>query len=113
MIYDVVLKPNPVVGFGQGKRTFKVWFGDELLLLRSTDPEFDACRALQARGLAGKLRVWRDGQSAPDMAMGIGWGAGRRTEDTGRTGPRVAKLEPYPAGLSRGGEARAREEMDA
>jgi hypothetical protein len=93
MIHDVTLKANPLQ---LGKRqTHSVWWEGKLLLAASRDPEFDACRALQALGLAGKLRVRWDGETAHSMLISIEWGAAKRTAEGSAYGPAVSKWEPF------------------
>ena len=33
------------------------------------DVEFAACRALKARGVTGRLEIWRPGSALPDMLI--------------------------------------------
>jgi hypothetical protein len=81
-VHEVTIRP-----FG---RRYEVWWRGVCIVERSRDPEFDACRALQALGVCGTAEVWREGATAPAMRLDIAWGAERRTEEGERVGPRVA-----------------------
>lgn len=95
-IHEVTLVNKPLAP-GQERQAFQVWLGDELLIASTSDPEFDVCRALQARDYTGKIRTRWDGQTAPSMVMPIAWGASRRTAETRRTGPSAVKWTPFTA----------------
>jgi hypothetical protein len=63
------------------------------LLLGSRTPVLAACRALLARGIAGRLEVWRSGrqQAEVDILKGAGW---MISEDD--RGLRLQPWAPYP-----------------
>ena len=92
-VTDIVIKGNDLKP-GQDKRTYQVWLGEELLLPHSHDPEHDACRALSARGVTGKLRTRWDGADHHSLVMGIEWGAARKTEDS-RVRTATVKFVPF------------------
>jgi len=95
MTHRLVLEPNPP----RGKRqTWRVWLGDELLLEASPDPEHQACRALQERGLGeGKIQTWIKGAEHPSLSMGVAWGAARRTADPDKGNLHVEKYQKLDA----------------
>lgn len=57
--------------------SYLVFFGDELLLERSRNPEYEACRVLAARGHTGKLVSYR-GEMPCLVVNDLVWGANRR-----------------------------------
>jgi hypothetical protein len=70
---------------------------DEPLLTRVRDPEHDACRALLARGITGKVTFVHKATGMAGLSMDIEKGSGltvRENTDTGR--PRVTKFQPFP-----------------
>lgn len=107
MIFDVTLKANPL-RLGQ-KRSYQVWREGELLLAASKDPEFDACRALKALGLTGRLRTRWDGETEFAMLVSIEWGASKRTAENNAVGPVTTKWEPFTPFAAKTAEAKTME----
>jgi hypothetical protein len=57
--------------------TYRVWFREAILTEASQSPELDACRALVAKGVVGRLICYRVGRTTPclvitDIALGAG-----------------------------------------
>ena len=75
--------------------------------LFADDPEFDACRALLARGVTGRLRTRHAGAAHDAMQMDIARGACRRIEETSKVGPRFARWSPFPGNAPRGSDVTA------
>jgi len=67
---------------GSGYR-YSVLFQGELLLERSRDPECDAARALEARGITGKLTLCDGKTGIPRTIIDIERAAKLRTVETG------------------------------
>lgn len=91
-IHDVVLHRLP-------RDRHRVEFRGELLVASSSDPAFDACRVLFARGIRGKLRTRHAGAEHYSLQLDIGWGAQLCTRETPTAGPMFAKWED-PARIS-------------
>src|SRR5690242_3243117 len=91
---DVVIMPT---GLGDRGQQYRVTYLGSVLVESSRNPEFDACRALQVRGITGKLAVWRQGAAAPCMTLDIERGAGLTISDTDKGGPRLAPWRPFMA----------------
>jgi hypothetical protein len=53
------------------------------------NPIFDACRALLARGITGRLEVWRRGKTSADIQLDIERGAGLAISETATESLRV------------------------
>jgi hypothetical protein len=83
----------------QGQR-YRVTYAGETLVEGCRNPIFDACRALLARGITGRLEIWRRGKKSADMQLDIEKGAGKvicetaaqslRVESVSRRGPPLA-----------------------
>lgn len=70
----------------------------ELLLGKSDEPIFDACRQLAARGVTGRLEVWRAGKPHADVIVrDIVRAAGWTIEETAKVGPRLRRHRPMTA----------------
>lgn len=70
----------------------------ELLLGKSVEPIFDACRQLAARGVIGRLEVWRAGKRHADaIVRDIVRAAGWTIEETAKAGPRLRMHRPMTA----------------
>ena len=92
LIHDVVLHELP-----RGRHSAE--YLGEVLVASSSDPAFDACRALFARGIRGKLRTRQAGAEHHSLQLDIGWGAQMCTRETPTAGPMFAKWED-PARIS-------------
>jgi hypothetical protein len=60
---------------GVGRQHYRVTYRGAVLVERSRDPEFAACRALMAMRITGTLQTYRRGFLAPAMRMDIERGA--------------------------------------
>ena len=87
---------EPVTCGVQGQR-YRVTYLGRVLLDRVREPLFDACRALAAKGIAGRLEMWRPGRTAPDMAVEIGQGARVAVAETAGHGPVFRQWQPFAA----------------
>src|SRR5262245_44160807 len=63
------------IGLGQRGQLYLVSYGGAVLVERSRNPEFDACRALLEQGATGRLEVWRRGTTCPALRLDIETGA--------------------------------------
>ena len=86
------------MGHGDWEYQYEVWLGEELIVAKSRDPEFDACRALHAAGHTGKARFWREWRAEHDISMDIATAIKWRTKETRKIGPHFVKFEEFPAG---------------
>jgi hypothetical protein len=64
------------IGLTEHGRRCRVSYAGETLVEGRRNPIFDACRALLARGITGRLEVWRRGKTSADMQLDIERGAG-------------------------------------
>jgi hypothetical protein len=65
-----------------------------LLVANTRDPAFAAARALLAKGVTGRLEVWRASATFPAMILDIERAALLRTVETETEGPKLAKWCP-------------------
>ena len=68
----------------------------ETLIESARDPEFEACRALLAKGIKGTLVTYSPGSSVPRMRVDIEKGAKLTTIDNAKEGPRIGSLQAAP-----------------
>jgi hypothetical protein len=80
----------------QLSQRYRVNYAGNLLVDSSRYPEFDACRALLALGLTGKVEVWRHGAAFPAMRIDIERGARLTISETEDHGPRLVRWRPVP-----------------
>jgi hypothetical protein len=81
---------------------YRVMCAGEILAEGRRNPIFDACRALLARGITGRLEVWRRGRTSADMQLGIGKGAGLTVAENDYDGLRLRPYKPKPDRCRRG-----------
>jgi hypothetical protein len=56
IVRRIVIEPMTIRG--ERGQCYRVYFEDAVLIEDTWNPEFEACRALVARGVAGRLEVW-------------------------------------------------------
>ena len=76
---------------------FRVTYLGATLIESAGDPEFEACRALLARGITGTLVTYSPGGSVPRMRVDIEKGAKLTTVESAKDGPRFARYRPHPS----------------
>ena len=72
---------------GQRGQLYRVLHEGRVLLESTREPLFDACRALAAMGVTGRLEMWRPGKGHSDMAVDIERGAGLTVAETAESSP--------------------------
>lgn len=80
---------------------FRVTYLGKTLFESARDPEFEACRALLARGVTGTLVTYSPGSSVPRMRIDIAKGAQLMTIDNAEDGPRIGRYRPHPKSSDR------------
>ena len=84
------------VQYGQSGAYYRVTYRDELLVEKTKEPLFNACRALVAMGLKGRLEMWV-GESHPRMIVhDIEQGAKLTVVEGAKTSPRITRWNPHP-----------------
>jgi hypothetical protein len=71
----------------------------QTLIASARDPEFEACRALLARGTRGILVVYSPGSPVPRMRVDIEEGAKLTTVENAKKGPWTTRYRPRPDGV--------------
>jgi hypothetical protein len=91
----------------RGQR-YRVHFQGAVLIDETWNPEFEACRALLARGVSGRLEVWRPRGSFPGLILDIAKAARLNVEESATVGARIVPWVPFAMGA--GSETRASDE---
>ena len=122
--HRVIIEPTTIRG-ERGQR-YRVHFQDAVLVEETWNPEFEACRALVARGVTGRLEVWRSGAEkgpiglfngealpispaypgliVPDIEEGARW----TVVENDKEGPVIKPWEPFPDHLQPDAVSRSR-----
>ncbi len=66
-LHRIVIEPTTIRG-DQGQY-YRVRYEDEVLIEETWNPELEACRALIARGITGRMEVWRAGKAHADIIV--------------------------------------------
>ena len=105
MAHRITIEPTEIRG-ERGQR-YRVHYDDAVLIADTWNPEFEACRALVARGVTGRLDVWRiklpnggligEDKPYPDMIVpDIARAAGRTVVENEKIGPVMAPWRAWP-----------------
>jgi hypothetical protein len=78
---------------------YRVTYLGATLIESARDPEFEACRALLARGITGTLVTYSPGGSVPRMRVDIEQAAKLTTVEKAKDGPRLARYRPHPTSV--------------
>jgi hypothetical protein len=76
---------------------YRVTYLGATLIESARDPDFEACRALLARGITGTLVTYSPGGSVPRMRVDIEQGAKLTIVENAKDGPRTARYRPHPS----------------
>ena len=99
MTHLICIEPTTIRG--ERGQYYRVHYRGAVLIDETWNPEFEACRALVARGVTGRLEVWRFGKAHPDMLVqDIAKAAEWTVVDNESHGPRFARWRPLPERLS-------------
>jgi hypothetical protein len=98
--HQITIEPTTVCG-ERGQR-YRVKYQGAILVHETWCPELDAARALLARGIVGRLEIWRSGKCYPDMLIpDIANAAGLSVEENEKWGPRFTRWRPRPDDVPR------------
>jgi hypothetical protein len=99
---------EPTTIRGDRGQYYRVHYRGAPIIDETWNPEFEACRALLARGIVGRLEVWRIGKSHPDMLVpDIAKAAEWTVKENETHGPRFVRWKPLPEDLSQNVVSRA------
>jgi len=95
MTHQIYIDPTTIRG--ERGQYYRVHYRGAPLIDETWNPELEACRALLARGIGGRLEVWRFCKDHPDMLIpDIAKAAGSTVEENEKRGPRFAWWKPRP-----------------
>jgi hypothetical protein len=90
----IVIEPTSIRG--ERGQYYRVYFEGAVLIEDTWNPEFEACRALVARDITGRLETWRAGKTHPDMTVpDIEEGARWTLVENDKDGPVIKRWEPF------------------
>jgi hypothetical protein len=99
MTHRIEIEPTAIRG--ERGQYYRVHCEGAVLIDATWNPELEACRALSARGIEGRLEVWRFGKSHPDMLVpDIAKAAEWTVKENENHGPRFVRWKPRPEDLS-------------
>ena len=75
---------------------YRVTYLGETLIESARDPEYEACRALLAKGVKGKMVTYSPGSLVARMRIDIETGAKLTIIENAKEGPRRARYRPHP-----------------
>jgi hypothetical protein len=85
--HRIIIEPLP-------RGCYRASYHGEVIVARSREPEFDACRVLLGRGISGAAETWHPGAAHPAMRLDIEKAAEATVVET-PAGPRLAKWKPF------------------
>ena len=85
-----------VIRYGARGPVYRVRCADEVLISACRSPLLDSCRALLARGITGRLELWRAGKATFDAACDIQLGAQYTVIESETESVRLARWSPAP-----------------
>jgi hypothetical protein len=90
---SILIEPDGISG--DRGQWYRVRHDDAVLIERTWNPEFEAARALAAKGVTGRIQVWRPGKPHPDAAFVVEKLAKLTISETELHGPRVVPWKPF------------------
>jgi hypothetical protein len=98
-LQSVLVELEPIGLTDHGQR-YRVSYAGEILVEGRRNPIFDACRALLARGITGRLEVWRRDKTSADMQLDIERGALLAIKETDKESLRIVFWRQRPDATS-------------
>jgi hypothetical protein len=92
----VVIEPTHISG--ERGQWYRVHHGGAVLIEHTWNPEYDAARALVAKGVTGRVEVWRAGKPHADTTFIAERAAKLTIEENEKVGPRLIPWKAF-AGL--------------
>lgn len=93
----ILIEPS---GIGDRGQRYRVTFAGRVLLQSAREPLLEACRALVAHGVTGRLEMWRRGKDHYDMALDVERGARLTVAETAEAGPAFREWKPFTSQAS-------------
>jgi hypothetical protein len=100
MTHRIHIEPTTVRG--ERGLYYRVHYEGAVLVDENWNPELESCRALLARGIVGRLEIWRFGGAYPDMIIAdIAKAAEWTVEESEKRGPRFTQWKQRPEDVPR------------
>jgi len=100
MTHHIQIEPTTIRG--DRGQYYRVYYRGAPIIDETWNPEFEACRALLARGITGRLEVWRFGKSHAGLVIAdIAKAAELTVEESDQRGPHFVRWRARPEDLSR------------
>jgi hypothetical protein len=90
----ILIEPLATISGDRGQ-WYAVHHAGAVLVERTWNPEFDAARALAAKGVTGRIQMRRPGKSHPDSAFVVEKVAQLTIAETELSGPRIVPWRPF------------------
>jgi hypothetical protein len=85
-----------VVRYGARGPIYRVRYADDVLISACRCPLLDSCRTLLARGVTGRVELWRAGKSTFDVACDVQVGAQYTVVESETESLRLVRWFPAP-----------------
>ena len=96
--HRIIIEPTTIRG--ERGQYYRVFFEGAVLIEDTWNPEFEACRALVALGITGRLEVWRSDKPYPRLIFpDIEEGARWTVVENDKEGPVIKRWKPFPEHL--------------
>ena len=96
LIHRIYIEPTTIRG--ERGQHYRVHYQGAVLIDDAWNPEFEACRALLARGITGRLEVWRPGGTFPGSILDIAKAARLTVEESATVSARIVSWAPFSMG---------------
>lgn len=98
MTVRITIEPVSTAGLAaEYRHRYRVLHDGAVLIESTWNPEYEAARALVAKGVTGQCEVWRNERPYPCGVMDIERAARLTVIETRKDGPRLAKWRPFAA----------------
>jgi len=78
---------------------YRVMHLGKTLVASTRDPEFEACRAMLAKGFKGTLVSYGPGSSVPSVSVDIERGARLAAIENDKDGPKIGRYRRHPSSV--------------
>ena len=91
----VIIEPTHISG--ERGQWYRVHHAGRVLIEKTWNPEYDACRALLAIGVTGRAEFWRPSATYPSSSIDIVRGAQWTIKENEHHGPIIVRYDPFVA----------------
>jgi len=99
MTHRIYIEPTAIRG--ERGQSYRVHYQGAVLIDETWNPEFEACRALLARGVTGRLEVWRPRGTFPGLILDIEKATKLTVEESATVSARIVPWMPFAMGAGR------------